>query len=162
MSHISRLGLALTGLLLIVPFAFAAQDAAGNAMAPAAAPAASAGPGSAPGSASGTAGEADEPAFGDAELPPYPPAMGAYGPMVPGMMMGRPWGPCWGTSGGPSGRSCPMGHPAGCPGHKHGHGDMDHVHRAFRAKYRKLMARLDVLEARMNTIQTLLERLMER
>jgi hypothetical protein len=167
MSSISRFGLTLAGLCLITPITFAEQATAnpGTPMTPAAAPQVSAGPGSgAPGAASGPEDEANHSPFGDAEVPPYGPVVGAYGPMFPGMMMGRPWGPCRGTRGGAraSGQGCGMRHGAGCSGHKHGHGGMDHAHEAFRAKYRKLMARLDILEARMNAIQTMLERLMER
>jgi len=172
MSNISRFGLTLAGLFLIMPFAFAEQGAAnpGTAMAPAAAPQASAGPGSASGAASGPQDESGGTSFGDAEVPPYGPVMGGYGPMFPGTMMRRQWGPCWGTPRGASGpgQGCGMSHRSGCFGHKHGHGHghghggMDHAHKAFQAKYRKLMARLDVLEARMNAIQTMLERLMER
>ncbi|MGA7978615.1 MAG: hypothetical protein WCA32_00120 [Chromatiaceae bacterium] len=43
-----------------------------------------------------------------------------------------------------------------------GRGTMAHGHKALYAKYRKLMGRLDVLEARMAMMQTMLERLMER
>jgi hypothetical protein len=148
MSNISRFGLTLAGLFLIMPFAFAEQGTAdpGTAMTPAVAPQASTGPGSAPAAATGPEDESGGTSLGDAERH------------------------CRGKGGGVSapGQGCGMPHRTGCFGHKHGHrhgrghGGMDHVHKAFRAKYRKLMARLDILEARMNAIQTMLERLMER
>ncbi len=161
MSKNTLVPLALTSVLFAAPLAVAEEDTASPATTSPTPPASQSPAASesmlAPAKESEREGEEPEDTGQNSATSP---GMAGYGPMSQGMMSRGPGMPCWASRGGMRGpmQGCRTQRRGGCAGR----GTMAHGHKALYAKYRKLMGRLDVLEARMAMMQTMLERLMER